>query len=302
MRGIDFAVIGAQKAGTTSLRHYLRPHPGIFVPDDEAPYFTRESLYNLGWKSFINSFFSAADRMLMWGVVSPQYMGDLRAPSRLYEHNPKLKLIALLRDPIERARSHHRMATRRQEETRSFEEAALALLDQHEVSLAPPPPETECYLAWSRYGLVLCKYLEYFDREQVLIINSEDLRSRRKITVEKIYSFLGVRKKFVPSNIQRAYHSSDSHDVLSLLRRVARKVGLRTAWDAVLSRSSKDKIYSYMLSIISLAKMGSGYNSGDIPPDLDRRLVRYFSEDLNILKSHFDVSIPWKKYVASEVE
>jgi len=157
MNTLDFAVIGAQKCGTTSIRQHLRSHPEICVPPGEAPFFTRGSLYNLGWENFAKSFFSSAERESIWGVVSPQYMGNLRAPRRLSLHNERLKLIALLRDPIERARSHHRMATRRRQETRSFEEAVLALLNQKKVDLSPPPPETRCYLEWGRYGSILRK-------------------------------------------------------------------------------------------------------------------------------------------------
>ncbi|WP_118829966.1 sulfotransferase domain-containing protein [Salinibacter ruber] len=280
MRTLDFAVIGAQKAGTTSLRHYLRSHPEIYTPEGETPFFTRDFLYEAGWEEFANASFSSADRECLWGVVSPQYKGDLCAPRRLHQHNSRLKLIVLLRDPIERARSHHRMATRRQQENRSFEEAVLELLDRERIDLSPPPPEPECYLEWSCYGFVLEKYLKYFDREQIILLFTNNLKNNPSQETKKLYSFLEVENEYVPPNVGRKYNDSGPEEILTVIRRAFRGSIIRKFWHRRVNEKTKQNVYDMMRKVISIAPGNIDKPSSKVSKITREKLISFFKLDV----------------------
>jgi len=123
---LDFIIIGAQKAGTTSLFEHLRRHPEISLPvGKEVPYFSHDRVYARGWTDYMRKLArhdAFADPGRKWGTVTPQYMlggvyrspgdvargnGDERTvPLRIKECLPSVRLIAILRDPVEaRARA-----------------------------------------------------------------------------------------------------------------------------------------------------------------------------------------------------
>src|SRR5690606_19149476 len=113
----NFLVIGAQKAGTTWLYDVLRRHPDIFLPETkELSYFCQLdsdgnelnhfSRLDLAW---YEGFFSAQDTETAIGEISPMYLCDEMAPRRIASTFPSIKLIAALRDPVERAASEYWM-------------------------------------------------------------------------------------------------------------------------------------------------------------------------------------------------
>src|SRR6266487_1947701 len=114
MKCLDFIIIGAQKAGTTSLYHYLREHPGIYMPPEkEAPFFTSKGSFLRDWEQFAADYFGAASVEQRWGKATPAYMADPRVAARIHSLMPRVLLIALLRNPVERAYSHYMMSVRR---------------------------------------------------------------------------------------------------------------------------------------------------------------------------------------------
>jgi Sulfotransferase family len=132
---LDFLVIGAQRSGTTSLWRHLASHPQVHIPPSkEAPFFSHDRPFARGLAWYLGEFFADADPRRRWGTVSPHYMmgsPDADVPEvarRIHATVPQARLIAILRDPIERAQSHHRMVVHRGRETRGFEEAALQQL------------------------------------------------------------------------------------------------------------------------------------------------------------------------------
>src|SRR2546423_473254 len=122
---LDFLVIGAQKAGTTSLWRYLSDNARLALPPHkEAPFFSEPSPGD--FRGYMRALFKEAPRGAKTGTVTPTYMvGGPSAPvpviaERIRAAAPDVKLVALLRDPVERAHSAWRMLVRRGEERRSF--------------------------------------------------------------------------------------------------------------------------------------------------------------------------------------
>src|SRR5512134_2872554 len=107
MKKLDFIIIGAQKAGTTALFRYLRRHPRIYMPlEKEIPFFSDDVLYARGWEQFARRYYGHAPPDRLWGKATPRYMIHPDCPSRIRATMPDTRLIALLRDPIERCISH----------------------------------------------------------------------------------------------------------------------------------------------------------------------------------------------------
>lgn len=119
MGTLHFLVIGAQKAGTTTLHTILRMHGQLWLPPDkEVPFFSDTGAWP-DFQSFLADAYRGAPANRLWGAVSPQYMRGGKGistrdvASRVATAVPDVKLIAVLRDPIERAMSEWRMASRR---------------------------------------------------------------------------------------------------------------------------------------------------------------------------------------------
>lgn len=190
-----FLLIGAMKAGTTSLYHYLREHPQVFMPAVKAPeFFAGRAHWARGVHWYRGLFAAAAPGHIAIGEASnvytkyPTYTG---VPARIASHIPDVKLVYVVRDPVERIRSHYQTRVAEGIEKKPFEEAVFT---------------NPIYLDYSRYGLQLAQYLEHFDRDQLLVVTAEDLRDERRATIRRVYSFLGVDVEFVPPGIERTFY------------------------------------------------------------------------------------------------
>lgn len=189
-----FIVIGAMKAGTTSLYHYLRNHEQIFMPKvKELDFFAAELNWSRGL-DWYRAQFSGSGAALARGEAStvytkfPQYDG---VPARIAGVVPGVQLVYLVRDPLVRMRWHY----------------------QHRVALgaetAPPEVallENPIYLSYSRYAMQLERYLDHFPREQVHVVTSEALRGDRTAAVQGVYDFLGVDPTLAPAALETEFY------------------------------------------------------------------------------------------------
>jgi len=189
-----FLVIGAMKAGTTSLFHYLRNHDQIFMSKiKELDFFVTESNWGRGLDWYRHQF-SGAGEALARGEAStlytkyPQYDG---VPARIAGVLPDVRMIYVVRDPIVRMRSHYEHRVKLGAESAPPEVALL---------------EDPTYLACSRYAMQLERYLDHFPREQILLVASENLRTDRRRTVQQVYEFLGVDAGRVPDVIGTEFY------------------------------------------------------------------------------------------------
>lgn len=223
---LDFLVIGAQKAGTTTLFEHLRGHPSVAVPvAKEIPYFSHEDVYRTSWSAYLEKAFPYASPKRMWGTVTPQYMvgglycglGDMcgadagnerTVPLRIRARMPEAKLVAILRDPVERAQSHHAMAILNGWERRSFGDAIADLLQPDALRKARKRPiETSGYVTWGEYGRILAGYVDVFGEDQLLVVWTDALAHRPGDTMEAIYDHIGVSATVYPNTLGRRYRT-----------------------------------------------------------------------------------------------
>jgi Sulfotransferase family len=193
-----FAVIGAMKAGTVSLRHYLDEHPDVFMADGgrfgEPNFFVAEDNWprGLGW---YESLFDGAGGAAAIGECSPSYTFAhvyRGVPERMARVIPQARLVYVVRDPIARMQSMYMHQVSAGRERRRAE---VALLDDR-------------YLAPSRYGFQLAAFLDHFDRSQVLVIASEVLRDQPREALSAVFDHLAVDPAAVDLDKRNRDHRS----------------------------------------------------------------------------------------------
>jgi len=200
----NFLIIGAPKAGTTALACYLSKHPEIFIPEIKEPqYFTlmgRDAPFNgpLDDKCInqrgirdIESYknlFVGSNGVRAAGEASTTYMYTEGVEQRIFDFNPNMKLIALLRDPVDRAYSDFLFA--RRDGNEPLEEIEQALEEEKQGKRSDW--WNGRYITAGLYGSHIARYLSLFNQSQLKIIFYDDLRAAPQDTVKEILQFLEV--------------------------------------------------------------------------------------------------------------
>jgi Sulfotransferase domain len=210
----NFLIIGAMKAGTTSLYNYLRGHPQIFMPEKkEVNFFNPLRNWRFGVEWYEQHFQDAEPDVVAMGEASTSYtkfpwIKDV--PERISAVLGNIRLIYVVRDPVERMRSHYLHNVSTGQEWRPIEDAFH---------------RDEMYLNISRYSLQIQQYMPYIQGdESLLVIDSRDLRSRRADTLRRVFDFLGVDKSWMPANIDREYYRSTDRRMKSPVLRTIRHI------------------------------------------------------------------------------
>ena len=196
-----FLIIGAQRSGTTSLYRYLCTHPDVRPAlRKEIHYYDFQFAKGRAW---YGAHFPPrrAQRTPATGEASPYYMVHPLAPARAQAHNPRLKIIAILRDPVERAYSHYHKNRAQGRERLSFEDAIDAEVERlaSADTRLRQAPHYYCenhhhfsYLDRGRYGHYLGKWLKHFPGKQMLVLAAEDLFANPNGIANETFSFLGL--------------------------------------------------------------------------------------------------------------
>ena len=178
----DFVIIGAQKGGTSFLYYLLTLHPLVEpAARKELHFFDQPEHFDNGAEWYRRCFprLSSNDgQRSITGEATPYYLFDPPVPKRMAEIVPKARLIALLRNPIDRAYSHYQMQVKRGTEPRTFEEA----IEQQHSS----------YVSRGIYVDQLLRWFEFFSKEQMLILKSEDFFERPLETLKVVLTFLDL--------------------------------------------------------------------------------------------------------------
>ena len=197
----DFLIIGAQKAGTTALYAYLRWHPDITGPSfKEVSFFDRHYVRGERW---YRAHLPARPGERLVGEASPSYLFHPLAPERVETLIPNARLIAILRNPIDRALSHYHHEVSLGREELSFEEAIDREDERMRGELERIARDAtyfsyewwnHTYLARGRYAEQLERWLAVFPRDRLLVLFSEDLLERPDEAYARVLDFLSVRR------------------------------------------------------------------------------------------------------------
>src|SRR5690606_453804 len=191
----DFVIIGATKAATTWLSYNLGAHPEVFLPTPEIHYFSR--FYDRGEDWYRAHFGAAADAQLI-GEKSASYLPHREAPQRLYDLLPRARLIAQLRNPIERAYSDYCMHYRRGEVGRDIERY-----------LDPTRTPIPRLLEDGFYHRHLMSFLGRFPAQQLLVLLYDDIRARPAEVFRQVCGYLGIDDTIAPQAIGNRVKDKD---------------------------------------------------------------------------------------------
>jgi hypothetical protein len=200
-----FLIIGTQRGGTTSLYQYLSRHPDVRQPlNKEIHYFSNHYAKGLGWyRSHFPLVSGQVNRGKVTFEATPYYMLHPHSARRAKEVLPDARVVAILRDPVERAFSHYRHTRLRGLEPLGFGDAVRAederlaevtrqlQVDEHFVSREH---QVFSYLARGRYAEQLPRWFERFGPERVMVVRSEDLYEDAPATMRQVVGFLGLRE------------------------------------------------------------------------------------------------------------
>ncbi len=201
----NFLILGAPRASTTTLYDVARQHPEIFMsPNKEPLFFAVEGLNRpfLGPRDQqgvralreYETLFDAARGQRILGEGSTSYLASERAPECARLHVPEAKLVAVLRNPSERAFSHYSLHRSQGREWLSFEDALDA--EQGRAALGWSPAWR--YREAGRYGEHLERWLAAFPAERLKVFLYDDLKADYAGTVRELWEFLGVSPGFEP--------------------------------------------------------------------------------------------------------
>lgn len=200
----NWLCVGVPKAGTTSLYSCLKDHPEIWIPESKETHFFSSPDYEKGMDWYLDKFYKGADPAKAVGELTPKYLIHKDAPRRIQSKLKKdIKLLVILRHPIDRAWSHYchsyerfRKFSFRPTEDLSFEQA----LEAEPERLSMPDEYSWTHGMWNAYyytGLYathLKNWFSVFDREQFLIMTLEDLIDNTRETVDNIADHLGIAR------------------------------------------------------------------------------------------------------------
>jgi hypothetical protein len=183
----DFIGLGAQRAGTSWIYSCLYEHPNICLPVKEVHFFSRERNWSKGYEWY-EAIFEKCPQDAKTGEFSTSYLSDPATPERIHEHYPDVKLIACLRNPLDRAYSN-------------YLNDIMAGVVEPEVTFGEVLKEHPGYIERGRYATHLKRYLQVFSMDQILMLIYEDSLENPMSFITTIYEFISVDPSFVPSMV-----------------------------------------------------------------------------------------------------
>jgi hypothetical protein len=288
-----FLIIGAAKSGTTSLYHALRQHPDVFMPEVKEPrYFAyadapppmngpgdRESNEAAGavssWEAY-RALFATANAPAL-GEASVNYLYSDTAPQRIHERVPNVQLIAVLRNPIERAYSHYLHLLRSGREPLSDFMAALEAEDER---VAQGWEWSWHYRRMGRYHEQLSRYLDRFGRGQLHVYRFADLKQDTAGLAQRVFGILGVDPTFAPHDKgrRRATGVPKSDWFQRFLQNPDHPV--RRASRLVLPEAVRDRVLTSAKS--------ANLQKPPLPDAARERLAAYYRDDVRRLSALLD--------------
>jgi sulfotransferase family protein len=212
----DFIIIGAQRAGTTSLYEYLAAHPAVVgaAPSKGVHYFDTDYARRLGWyrghfpSTVRERYVRVRHGQMVTGEASPYYLFHPEVPARVAAVLPDVKLIALLREPVDRAYSQYSNELARGFEQLAFEDALDAEAqrlageeqrlrsDARYVSFSH---QHHSYVARGLYLEQLRRWQTFFPDGQMLVLDSSRLFADPAATLSRVQEFLGLERRELPA-------------------------------------------------------------------------------------------------------
>ena len=209
----NFLIVGVAKAGTTSLYHYLKEHPDVFMPDKKEIHFF-DRYHNRGANWYLNRFRGGDEtNKPAVGEATPIYCFDPICMERIHNFDPTMKIIIALRNPTARAISHFWMSKMAQQEPLGMLEA----MRRDESVLKPHIAPWQTYKSRGLYAEQLDRIYQYFPKEQVHILQLENLELNPAECIAGLCFFLDIQPKLNFEHHFVGYKGTDDPEAIQIL-------------------------------------------------------------------------------------
>lgn len=289
-----FLTVGAEKCGTTALHQQLSHHPDIFMTQrkepsffvSEDPDFMRQGgdesvLRNVRSREEYEGMFSSATREIARGESSPCYLYSEIAAKKIHELIPEAKIIAILRNPTERAYSQYIFNLQR-----GWEDPKLSfsqVLDLEEERVKGHSVWAFHYVRRGMYAAQIQRFLEVFGKDQVLPIIYDDFVAKPAEVLSRVHHFVGVEP--MPLELANERHNVTVLPQSRRLDAFLKSAGpIKSFARGILPSSLRQKIYK-TLKTLNSAK------TPEMSPADRERLVRTFAPDIERLSEFVEVDV-----------
>ena len=190
---LDFILAGAQKSGTTALHYFLSKHPDITMGDrQEMHFFDNEEIFSQQVDyELLHQRFPPVPPSTIAGECTPIYIYWKPGMERIWRYNPKIKLLIILRNPVDRAFAHWTMQRFKGREPLNFLDAVKEEKNRANKA-APLQSRRYSYVDRGFYAEQMERVFKLFPTEQVKIVRFEEFRDKKSETLDVIFRFLGI--------------------------------------------------------------------------------------------------------------
>lgn len=262
MEDIDFLIIGAAKSATTWLQRSLKADPFVAMParDLELHYFSRE--FHRGNEWYLSHFPNKKKKEQVVGERSNSYLDTPKVGIRVHAALPHAKLVAQLRNPVDRAYSDYCMLYRRGEVGKNID----SYLD-------PRTASEHRFLAGGRYSRQIEEYLVHYPSSQLLVLFFEEMKADPAKQLIQLRNFLGLRNSLLASPDAKKVKDKTTPIVSPELRR-------RLGWlKPAVAPFRNTQIFGKLRSLVAQEA-----EYPELYPDLRKRMVEYYAPEVDALR------------------
>ena len=287
MNKINFLCVGVQKAGTTTLHNVLGQHPQLCLPQKkETHFFSDEDIYHKGTSHYLK-YFDNSKPYEFYGEVDPEYSYFIESAERIFNTFGRIKIIFILRNPIDRAYSHYLMTKRRGLENLSFEDA----MDKESDRISNKKDKMHySYRSRGFYSEQLLAYEKYFGRENIKVLLFEEFIENTKDIVIDIANFIGLSD--FEYKIEKVSNPA-SEPRFKILQKFIHKDSIvkKSLGSLIGSKETKRRIAEYLESLNLKAS-----DKKKIPdPTRENLYLAYYKKEIDNLQRKFNLNIEaWK--------
>ena len=260
-------------------------------PEKEVNFFSEDENFSKGMNWYLKEYFASNDSSKLRGEASVEYMCYDYVPKRIFSVLPDIKLISILRNPIDRAYSHYRMAVRRKLENLHFDICVGKLIQRGIVPDKLVDRERD-FLMFGEYGRILSNYLRYFSKDQFKIVFTEELMNQPNAVMKDLFNFLEISNDISSEIFGKQYHVSGEKrfGILEniLLSRFVKKP-LRLVLPSQLRR-----YFGYWLITQFTVKPTKDHGPSS---EIRHTVADYYRKDVALLRSLFKLKPPWEDFI-----
>ena len=282
-----FIVAGAGKSGTTALWEYLKAHPEVCMASIKEPYFFSQEGPSGRFSKGLNWYqglWKDCQGQKAFGEITPAYMVRSDTPALIHKTIPNVRLIFVLRDPVDRIYSLYWFSRQGGEPLPDF---PLFFQERH--------PKLERFIYTSSYQIHLNRYLDVFPREQIQVLLYDDMGQDLAAFMRRVYAYIGVNPNFMPPNLGQRYNVRRGAIYPQLQRRV-RRLGPKIMrldmpeWLFNLLKQSRKTFWSMNTRRIDYPPM---------PPEIRSALVSELAKTIDFIEMYLERPLPTWRHIES---